>query len=637
MTLYKQIMLVLSILALLLLSTAMFINYKNAEGFVKDQLFSNAENTASTLGVAIGNVQGDKAMAETFINAVFDSGYYESIIFSDMEGNVVYQKRLSVEVQDVPSWFIDYVHLSSSEASVPLSSNWRMIGTLKVKGHLGHAYEQLWHAFKEMIMGFVILGTLALLGMYILLKIVLSPLKRVREQAEAVIRREFIFQEELPKTKEMRDIVTAMNVLVMKVKKVYEQETKAIADYNRLLYEDKETGYYNRDYFRIKLQAYLHANDYFSHGHILAFEIHNYTKLLEQDGVNGMHKAIVQLRDTINAHFDKFFSESILCRTRANDIMIIVPSSRLEEIEKLATAVCSDSKEHYPINCAYISYEEGEKLSGVLEKVDHALMTAEAMEGVDMRIYADGKSDIPILSHDEWKKRVIDVLENDAFIPMFQAVKNVDSQIVQNELLLRLQYEDKRVSAGVFMPIIAGVNMLSELDQYVLKLLSRLQPSKPLSVNLTHDFISDSGNLHLISSLSSEWKAQGVDIIFELTNATIALDPEASKAFASHIHREGWKLTIDHFIVGTYDLHLLETLKPDYLKINAGYLLGLVEGGKDNASNSSLFTLTELLDIEIIAISVDSAETAERLNNHDIKLMQGFWIEKPNEEMKNDK
>jgi EAL domain-containing protein (putative c-di-GMP-specific phosphodiesterase class I) len=112
----------------------------------------------------------------------------------------------------------------------------------------------------------------------------------------------------------------------------------------------------------------------------------------------------------------------------------------------------------------------------------------------------------------------------------------------------------------------------------------------------------------------------------------VASDPEASKAFASHIQREGWKLGIDHFTVGAYDLNLLEDLKPSYLKINAAYLLSLVEGKEEEVSKSSLFTLAELLEIDLIAIAVDSEETVVRLKENGIILMQGFWIAEPKEE-----
>ena len=632
MTLYKQIMLVMSMLVLLLLATSMFINYKNAEGFIRDQLFSNAENTASSLGVAIGHVKGDRAMEETLINAVFDSGYYESIEMTDIDGNIVHQSREPVKVQGIPSWFINHVRLQSSEAVVPLSSNWHLIGHLKISGHRGHAYAQIWQAFREMVIGFVLLGLVAVGGIYLFLKIVLLPLKRVREQAEAVIQRRFIFQNKLPKTKEMRNVVMAMNSLVKKVKTVYEKEAKAIADYNRLLYEDRETGYYNRDYFRIKLQEYLHSSDHFSHGYVLAFEIHNYPKLLEERGANGVYKAVIKLRDTINAHCCASFVEAIRCHTRENDIMIILPASRREQVEELARSVCEECTGSYQVDCAYVSYEEGNSLSNILERVDTALMMAAAKEGSSIRLYADGKNNIPILGHDEWVEKVLEAIKYNAFIPMFQPVVEQNGNTVQNELLLRLKYEGKIVSAGLFMPIIAGVNMLSALDRYVLELLDTLQLSKPIAVNITQDFITQSENLQVISSLTKRWKSKGVDIIFELPNATVSSDPEASKAFASHIHREGWDLGIDHFTVGAYDLHLLEELKPSYLKINAAYLLSLVEGKEEKVSKSSLFTLAELLEIDLIAIAVDSEKTVVRLKENGIKLMQGFWIAEPKEE-----
>ena len=631
MTLYKQIMLVMSMLVLILLATAMYVNYKNAEDFIRDQLFSNAKNTASSLGVAIGQIQADKAMSESLINAVFDSGYYEKIILSDMDDNVIYQSTDTVKVQGVPNWFIAHVHLESSVATVPLSSNWRFIGSLKISGHRGHAYEQLWQAFSEMLFGFMILGLIALVGIYLFLKIVLHPLKRVREQAEAVIQRRFIFQDKIPKTKEMRDVVNAMNLLVKKVKSIYAKEAKAISDYKRLLYEDRETGYYNRDYFRIKMQEYLNSSDYYSHGYVLAFEIHKYAHLLEEEGVNSVHKAVINLRDSIDKHCCSTFKEAIRCRTRESDVMIILPAIRKDQVAQFAQLVCEEYTENYQIDCTYIPYEERESLSKVLEKVGSGLMMASDIESETVRIYAKGRDNIPILSYNEWREKVLEAMKNNDFIPMLQPVLAQDGTKVQEELLLRLHYEDKIVSAGLFMPIIAGVHMLSLLDKYVLELLDTLALSHPIAVNITHDFITQSANFQQISLLSKRWKKQKMDIIFELSNATVSTDIETAKAFAAHIQREGWQLGIDHFTIGDYDLQILEELKPNYLKINANYFLSLTEGRENEISKPSLITLTELLEIDLIAIEVDSKETATRLKENGIILMQGFWIGEPEE------
>lgn len=378
----------------------------------------------------------------------------------------------------------------------------------------------------------------------------------------------------------------------------------------------------------------MHSNDYYSHGYVLAFEIHEYAKLLEEKGPNGVYKAVMSLRDIIDAHCCTSFTEPVRCRTRDNDIMIILPASRKEEVEELARVVCEESTESYQINCAYISYEEGELLSNIMERIGSGLMMAASTEPGSLRIYAEGKNNIPLLSHDEWVIKVHDVIDNNAFIPMLQPVVEQDGETVQNELLLRLQYEGKILSAGIFMPIIAGVKMLTVLDRHVLELLDTLQLNKPIAVNITHDFITQSANFQLITSLSERWKTRGLDIIFELPNSILSLDPEASKAFSALIHREGWQIGIDHFAVGAYDLHLLEEIKPSYLKMNAGYLLSLVEGKEEELSKSSLFTLTELLEIDLIAMSVDSEKTVMRLKENGIMFMQGYWIGKPKEESK---
>lgn len=634
MTLYKQMILVMSIIVLLLLATAMFVNYKNAEGFIKDQLYSNAANTASSLGVAIGNADGDKAMQETLINAVFDSGYYEKIELSDIDGNIVYQSKEPVKVEGVPHWFIAYVHLSASEAVVTLSSGWKQIGHLKIIGHRGHAYMQIWDAFREMIFGFITLGIVALLGIYMLLKLLLQPLQRVREQAEGVLQRRFIYQKELPKTQEMHDVVTAMNSLVSKVKSIYEREAQAIAKYKRLLYEDRETGYYNRDYLRIKLQGYLNSHDHFSHGYIAAFTIHNYPKLLEEKGTNGVHKAVMDLRDMIdhtcmNIHIDK-----VCCRTRESDIMIIIPASLERDVEKLVQNVCQSPVEDFKIDATYVPYKEGESLVHIMERIDHGLMMAASMDSDSHRYYSDGKDDVPLLSHDEWIETVQIAMDEHAFIPMLQTVVKEGGEPVHHEFLLRLQYKDRIISAGLFMPIIAGVNMLSDLDRHVLEELVSYNLTQPLAVNLTYDFISHSASLHLITELTKRWRENCMDIIFELPNAALAKDPDTCKVFASHIQREGWRLGIDHFTVDAYDLQLLEALKPAYLKINASYLLSLIENQQEEMSSSSLFILTELLEIDIIAIAVDSEVTQNRLNDNGIRYMQGFWISEPKEERK---
>ena len=80
MTLFRQIAIAMSVLVVSLLAVTMYTNYQTTIRFIEGQLYTNAKNTASSLGLAISkSSEGrDTVMAETMINAVFDSGLYRN-------------------------------------------------------------------------------------------------------------------------------------------------------------------------------------------------------------------------------------------------------------------------------------------------------------------------------------------------------------------------------------------------------------------------------------------------------------------------------------------------------------------------------------------------------------------------------
>ena len=82
MTLFKQIIIVLSIFQTLIFGAVMWFNFSSSSEYVKEQAYTDALHTATSLGLSISCIASmdDVSMAETMINSVFDSGYYEKII-----------------------------------------------------------------------------------------------------------------------------------------------------------------------------------------------------------------------------------------------------------------------------------------------------------------------------------------------------------------------------------------------------------------------------------------------------------------------------------------------------------------------------------------------------------------------------
>ena len=145
MTLFKQISLILSLFLVVVLMTVMWLNFKTANDFVQNQLYTDAQDTATSLGLSLSSVAdfSDLSTVETMMNAVFDRGYFEVIELNDMDGKELLSMRNEIIIKNVPSWFVNIIELEAPSASVLISDGWIPFGELTVKSNPGHAYIQL--------------------------------------------------------------------------------------------------------------------------------------------------------------------------------------------------------------------------------------------------------------------------------------------------------------------------------------------------------------------------------------------------------------------------------------------------------------------------------------------------------------
>jgi len=634
MTLFRQIAVATSVLVVSLMGLTMYSNYRTDMQFIENQLYTNTKNTASSLGLAISKTAGgrDEAIAETMINAVFDSGLYEGIVFTDVDGNVIYERKVPVKIDKIPAWFTRWITVPPAVAEVPVGREWMMVGKLRIEGHRGFAYAQLWDVFKEVLTSFVLLSALALAGIYFMLKIVLRSLKKIREQAEAVSGNRFIIQEELPRTKEFRDVVQAMNSLIYKVKDIYKHEADAIARNNMLLYDDRQTHLKNRDFFMMKLKSVLSSEDRFSEGFVVVLRLQDPDAVKNESGAFALYKQLMDISDIARTAVNKI-GDGFACRVREYDIMLILPSVNETEAQQLIRSITSDCELNgCGIGIAAAAYRFGESVSDVLAHVDYALMQAEANEGTEPTLYRPERADVPAWGHDQWRRNLLDAMKNDRFALLFQPVLERQGGTIQKELLLRLKIDGKLLNAGLFIPVVRHLDLQNEVDRYVIERMVKRSHAVEIAVNVSGDFMRKSTTMHWLGSRHDAWKANRVKLALEVPNSSVLDDVDTAVAFSSFVRGIGYRFGIDHFIIDSGDLSYLQKIKPSYLKIDAQYLLSLNETQRDAKRSSALFTIARILDIDLIATNVDSQKTAEQLYESGITMLQGFWIGEPHEE-----
>ena len=80
----------------------------------------------------------------------------------------------------------------------------------------------------------------------IALGIILRPLVRVERQANAICNKEFIVQDTLPGSRELRSVVLAMNRMATQLKEIFDSQLNLIQQLQKKSLRDSVTGLSNR-------------------------------------------------------------------------------------------------------------------------------------------------------------------------------------------------------------------------------------------------------------------------------------------------------------------------------------------------------------------------------------------------------
>ena len=186
----------LSLLAVLILVFigTLWINANNTRDFVDQQLASHAQDTATSLGLSIAPYMAneeDLPVVDTMMNAIFDRGFYQSMVLKDAKQNVLLEKHNPNSVEGVPLWFLNLLPLTPPESTTDVNDGWTIAGTLTVKSHPGFGYQQLWlnatQAFWMILAVFIV----ALILLYALVRMITTPLLAVVKQADAISKQQF--------------------------------------------------------------------------------------------------------------------------------------------------------------------------------------------------------------------------------------------------------------------------------------------------------------------------------------------------------------------------------------------------------------------------------------------------------------
>jgi len=652
MTLYRQLVIFTVSLFLILFVGTWFVKLESTRSFLTNQLESHAQDTASSLGLAISQYPDDMVSIETMINALFDRGYYETIRFIDPNGKILLERNLKVVIEGVPSWFITLVPLKVPEANAYVMAGWRQAGTIYVKSHAGYAYNSLWQDIKRTTLLFAICGIFVLIAGSFGLRMLLRPLVLVEQQAEALCRKEYEIQTKIPRTRELRRVVQVMNRMTEKVKEMFSEQVIQAEGLRERAYNDPLTGIGNRRYFESQITARLDRKDSDIKGILLLIRIHGLEELNKQRGFLVADELLKKVAASLQ-EITVGLVGSVLARLSGSDFVLFLPDYPSSEADRLSGEVANKlsglaaadiTATENVSNVGACAYDRSITLGQLLSEADLALADATQAGANTWNVHTIMEdTDRVTLGQKQWKEALEKALKDRRIALYTQpVVKSGDRNVLLHlEIFSRIILEDgKIISAGVFIPTAERLKLISSLDRMIIEEVTKLDRNllgaDTVAVNISPSSLQDESFVQWVRKTLLNLSKNAPRIIFEFTEFGAVQNENLVKSFAAVISEFGHKIGLDHYGQSYGNLKYLQSLRPDYVKIDRAYTGELKDEDSDSRFFiSSICSVAHSIDVVVMAEGVETESQCKILQELNVDAIQGYIIDRPKPITKN--
>jgi len=649
MTLYRQLIIFTLLLFLILLVGTWAVTLDNNRSFVTNQLSSHAQDTATSLALAISQlpVENDRVRMEVMVNAVFDRGYYESIKVTDLNGKVISEHKLDIVIEGVPRWFVLLVPIKTPVTTANIMTGWRETGVIYVRSHPGYAYQTIWQSSIRTTLLFFVCGVIVLLAGAWGLRRILRPLNRVQEQADAICRKEYSYQDDLPRTRELRQVVIAMNRMVKKVQDMFDEQVALAEEFRRHAYYDPLTGVGNRRYLDSQIQAYMEQRDGSAKGVLLLVQINDLNLLNQTRGLEAGDALLKDAAGILQKVMEPYLHHTI-ARLTGGDFCIFLPDALPGDAESAAAGITNKFSEltsqHITdlkdiSHTGAVTFTHPSPLGLLLSEADRALRLARQTAPNSWHIIAmtDEMENIPA-GQKQWKTALEKALLERRINLFAQPVTKTADQtsVLHLEIFSRiiLQEEGQVFNADRFLPYAERLGLTPLLDQIVLEEVLKLNRgqlhSDHVAVNISPASLSDSAFMEWIQKTLKNASASSPRITFEFPEFAAIRSLPLIREFQTFVQDFGHAIAIDHFGQGLSNFAYLHSLHPEYVKIGRAFTGEIKDAESDTRFFiASLCNIAHSVDVAIIAEGVETGSQFELLKDMNLDGVQGFFIETP--------
>jgi EAL domain-containing protein (putative c-di-GMP-specific phosphodiesterase class I)/GGDEF domain-containing protein len=612
MSLMRQLWLAVVISAMIAFIGSLLISVWSAQSYLSQQLERKNSDIANSLALSLTQLDKDKAMMDLQVSALFDSGFYESIAVIDPLGRVLSQRTHDKLDADVPAWFVQLLHIESKPGVAEISTSQEKYGSVQVISQNQYAYQALWQQAKSLLfwfsLGGIVVGVIAML----VLRSIGRSLDRVVEQAGAIGERRLMTIAE-PKIAELKALARAMNGMVERIWRLFNEEAARIDELRRRVNYDQLTGLPNRDYFMAHFKTQLTATETAQCGVLVLIRL---TDLNNMNVVLGRFETdhLLQELGKIALEFSSHYEDALSGRIKAGEIAIMLPGECdahrvAQQVAKILNDLISEKwsglAEIYQLGA--VRFERAGNLVEILSKVDHALAIAEG-EGPNSSHALENEGQMKFLPGEQWHSLIIHAVEAKNLKLVFYPVVNKDGMIVHHEGMVRMHRETDQslILAGEFMPIVSHFSLTPLVDLEVIRMAVQHLSSITghVAINISAASIANWTFRSELVKLLRGKKEVCSRLWLEVTEYGAFKNFDAFKDICFALKGMGCHVGVEQFGQRLSEIKKITELGLDYVKLHTN----LVEGIEENSGNQEFIRrfceVVHTVGVRVIAVGV---------------------------------
>jgi len=606
--------------------------------YLQTQMGSHAQDTATSLGLSISPyLEEDSLMiAQTMATAIFDSGYYKQIKFTNADNKIVFDLTSPKRVESVPNWFIAAVKLKAPTMQSELNNGWIMAGVLKVTSHVGQSYLTLWEHTKRSFYGSFLLLIASLGIAYLILRAVFKPLKAVENQAHLVTRKRFTLNDEIPVARELRTVTKAINNMVMNLQSTFDSLTKQTQALTEEVYIDSLTGLGNRRSFENHFNSVIDTittDTPITAMMITLPSLANINQTVSyQDGDEHVHDVSITLQHIIGD-----LTNSKIFRLNGSTFIALAPfdTQFLNRTRLDINDAFSKQKNSLHVNgfanLALVSVEKGSSIGSVLSSLDTGCTIGDAIVN---------KADKDTLfSVKEWRLLIQSIIDSGEVSFSVQPVKRANSQNKQCyfEVFAHFIHEGEKVNNGHLFAMAEKLNLTEELDKKIIRNFVNIKeqyPNDTFALNVSKASLYSTDFIEWLTLYAHTKPVIKTNLLFELHEISLLYNVHVASLHIDAIKDIGINVCVEHFGTSLTSFRYLQGLDIEYVKIDGSYIQDLLDNTQSQFFIQTVNNICHGFGIKVLACLIEKPETLKVLESLGCDGVQGNLIMPPTKILK---